>query len=194
MGLEVKETGDFRSVDAGTYPARCIRLIDIGTQHGEYQGTETVRKQVIIAWELPSELITAGDFIGQPYTVSRFYTASLSKKAALRKDLESWRGRAFSEDELSGFNLRNILDKCCLLSVIHNEQGRAKVGGVMALPKGMAVPERVNSLVCFDMSDYDNEQFSKLSEGIRGLIQQSDEWKFGHDEQVDNSSDEREAF
>lgn len=190
MSLEVRESGEFKSVNAGTYPARCVRLIDIGTQRGEYQGKETIRKQVIISWELPTELITSGKFIGEPYMVSRFYTASLSQKAALRKDLESWRGRAFTEDELEGFNLHNILDKGCMLSVIHDDKGRAKVGGVMALPKGMAIPDRVNEIVEFDLSNYNSEQFNKLTEGIRKLIERSEEWKFGQNEQVDHSSEE----
>ena len=40
---------------------------------------------------------------GKPFLVRRRYTASLHEKSALRKDLESWRGRAFTNVELDGF-------------------------------------------------------------------------------------------
>src|ERR1700685_4504260 len=95
--------GDFEQPPIGTHMARCVRVIDIGTQRGEYQGKVNIRRQCIIAWELPTELMSEGDSAGKPFIVSRFYTASLGKKANLRADLQNWRGREFTEEELSGF-------------------------------------------------------------------------------------------
>src|SRR5208337_1405024 len=68
------------------------------------------------------------------------YTLSLHEKAALRKDLESWRGRTFTEEELKGFDVENVLDVPCLLNVIHNGTSGtvyANVSGIMKLPKSM---------------------------------------------------------
>ena len=189
MSLTVDEKTTFKSVEPGTYVARCIRLIDIGTQHNEYQGRKQSKKQVIITWELPTELISEGEYEGQPYIVSRFYTASLGEKANLRKDLEAWRGRAFTQKELEGFSLKNILDKPCLLSIVHNEDGRARVGGVMALTKGMTVPDRINPLISFDISEWDDVVFAELSDGIKELIKKSDEYSKGN-EMRDNPPDD----
>ena len=122
MSLTVKETGEgFKQVAPGTYPARCIKVIDLGTQHGEYQGKPTTKQQIMVTWELPTELIEEGDFAGQPYAVSKFYTASLGEKANLRKDLEAWRGRAFTETELAGFDVKAILGKSCMVTIIPSE-------------------------------------------------------------------------
>jgi hypothetical protein len=155
--------------------ARCIRLIDIGTQHGEYQGKATARKQVIIVWELPNELMEDG----KPYVASKFYTASLGEKANLRKDLEAWRGRAFSDEDLAGFDLRNILGKPCMLSVVAKDGSdtKTKVGGVMAAPKGTTLPVATNDVFAFDVDEWDQELFDKLSDGIKKLIQASDEYR-----------------
>lgn len=169
--------GDFEQAPIGSHVARCVKIIDIGTQKGEYQGKVNIRRQCIIGWELPNELMTEGEYAGKPFTVSRFYTASLGEKANLRKDLESWRGRAFTEQELMGFDSKNILGKPCMLSVIHNDKGKARVSGVMALPKGMPLPEQVNPSVYFSLDDFDQAVFDKLSDGYKKLIQTSPEYQ-----------------
>jgi hypothetical protein len=58
---------------------------------------------------------------GKPFTVSKFYTASLGEKANLRADLKNWRGRDFTDEELAGFEAKNILGKPCMLSVVETE-------------------------------------------------------------------------
>ena len=178
MSLTVKESGtEFKQVAPGTYPARCIKVIDLGTQHGEYNGKPTVKQQILVTWELPTELIEDGELAGKPYAVSKFYTASLGEKANLRKDLESWRGRAFTEQELAGFNVKAILGKPCMLSIIHNDKSKAKISAVMALMKGVTVPDAMNPLVWFDISEWDDNAFDGLSKGIQEIIHHSDEYK-----------------
>ncbi len=169
--------GDFEQAPTGSHVARCVKIIDIGTQKGEYQGQANIRRQCIVGWELPTELMTEGDYAGKPFTVSRFYTASLGEKANLRKDLENWRGRAFTEQELLGFESKNILGKPCMLSITPNDKGKARVTGVMALPKGMPVPDQINATVYFSLDDFDQKVFDALSDGYKKLIQQSPEYQ-----------------
>lgn len=169
--------GDFEQAPIGTHVARCVKIIDIGTQKGEYQGKVNIRRQCIIGWELPLELMTEGEYAGKPFVVSRFYTASLGEKANLRKDLENWRGRAFTEQELMGFDSKNILGKPCLISIIHNDKGKARVAGVMAMTKGTAVPEQINPSVHFSLDEFDQKVFDSLSEGYKKFIQASPEYQ-----------------
>ena len=168
--------GTFEQAPVGAHVARCIALIDIGTHHGEYEGVPNVRHQVIVKWELPNELISEGEFAGKPFTVSEFYTLSLSEKANLRKALTAWRGKEFTEDELKGFDLKNVLNKPCMLQVGRNKKDRAKVQAVMSLPKGMVAPPQVNPGVYFSLSEFDGAVYESLSEGYKRLIGQSDEW------------------
>lgn len=116
--MVVKKTGgDFALPEAGMVQAVCSHIYDIGLQRGEYKGEEKITHQCVIMWEL-EERIKDGDHAGKRFTVSKFYTASLSEKANLRKDLASWRGRDFTEQELLGFELDNIIGVNCYLNLI----------------------------------------------------------------------------
>lgn len=167
---------DFEQPPVGTHVARCIKVIDIGTQRGDYQGKATSRRQCIIGWELSNELMAEGDYVGQPFTVSKFYTASLGEKANLRRDLENWRGRSFTDQELGGFESKNIIGKTCMLSLTLNEKAKIRVTGVMALPKGMEVPGQVNKSIYFSMDEFDAGVFDALSDGIKKMISSSPEY------------------
>lgn len=161
------EGQDFKQVPAGTHTAICIGVIDLGIQAGEYEGKRTERKQVLLRWELPTELMDDG----QPMIISAFLTNSLNEKAKLRHWLEAWRGRAFTEDELAGFDLRNVLLKACMVSVIHNDKGRAKVNAVMALPKGMPPLTPHNKPLTYDCDNPSGDVFNALPGGIQAIIQ-----------------------
>lgn len=169
--------GDFEQPPVGTHVARCIKIIDIGTQKGEYQGKATSKRQCIIGWELPTELMTEGELAGKPFMVSKFYTASLGEKANLRKDLQNWRGRDFTEQELQGFDAKNILDKCCLVGLTPNDKGKIRVTAVMALPKGTVAPARVNPIVYFSLDEFDQAVFDSLSDGYKKMITVSPEYQ-----------------
>lgn len=167
----------FEQAPADTHIARCIKLIDLGTQRGEYQGTPTVRNQVMITWELPNAKMTKGEAAGKPFIVSAFLTNSLGEKAKLRGWLEAWRGREFTQAELKKFDLQNILGKPCLVTVIHNEKGRAVITGVTKMPGGFECPPQVNKTLSFWLDEFDENAFAALPEGIRAIIAQSDEYK-----------------
>lgn len=178
MGRYAQDTGggEFQQAPAGTHIARAIKIIDLGTQHGEYQGQPTVRNQVVISWELPNELMTI-DGEEKPMIVSKFYTNSLSEKANLRRDLESWRSRPFTTEELMRFDLMKILGAPAMVTVIHNEKGKARVMGVAALPKGTKAPEPYNAPEAFWLDEWDAAKFEALSEGFKRIIAESDEYK-----------------
>src|SRR3990167_2256397 len=171
--MRVKDTGngDFEQPEPGSYAAICYKLIDIGTQQSEYQGKTIFKRQIVIGWELDEKISD-----GKPFIQANFYTASLNEKAKLRAHLEAWRGRQFSPEELQGFDLKNLLGKPCLLSLIKNEKGKIRVQGVSKLPKGMNAPEQTNQNVYFSLDDFDRAVFDGLSEGYKKLVMQSPEY------------------
>lgn len=129
-------SGDFEKAPVGTQQAVCVFVNDIGLQRSVYQGKELVKHQVIITWE-SSEKMTTGEYAGKPFMLSKYYTLSLNEKANLRKDLEAWRGRQFSEEELKAFDLENLIGANCLLNVVATENDKRKIASIMPLPKGM---------------------------------------------------------
>ena len=179
MSLTVSDTGggDFTPAPAGTHLARCVRLIDVGTHYNEKFGKR--QSKIQITFELPDEMIDT-ERGPEPHLVSGWYTASLHEKSNLRAVLEAWRGRAFTEKELQGFNLASVLDKPCQLAVVHKVNGDktyANIGAVMAMGKGQKCPARVNELLNFDLDDPDEAVLAKLSDRMREKIEDSDEWQ-----------------
>lgn len=169
---------EFEQAPTGNHIGRCIGLIDLGTQQGEYQGKTTHARKIVLRFELPNELISEGEFAGKPFVVSKFYTASLVEKANLRKDLEAWRGRPFTPDELMGFDSKNLLDKPCMVNVTHTEKKKAKISGVTPIPKGLVVPGRIHDLLYLSLepNEFKREVYEGLNDYWKGEIQKSPEW------------------
>ncbi len=178
MGRYSKEPqgGDFEQAPAGTHRATCYSIIDLGTQHVEFNGEEKTQNQVMISWELPDETMSDG----RPFSVSRFYTNSLHEKSSLRKDLAAWRGRDFTEQELAGFDLASIIGKGCLVSVVMNQKNKAKVGAVLAMPKGTATSKLVNDQRLFFLDEWDAHVWENLPKGLKAIIMKSDEYQQLH--------------
>lgn len=179
MGRYAQETGggDFQHAPVGTHVARCIRLIDLGTQQGEWQGKPLLKNQVLVMWELCNEMMEV-EGEKKPFIVSKFYTNSLSEKANLRKDLEQWRSKPFTDEELKKFDLQSILGAPCMVAVVEKGNGKegVKVSGVMKLPKGSEAPAAKNEVFAFWLDEFNAERFDGLSDGLKKIIQKSPEY------------------
>jgi hypothetical protein len=172
---------EFKPVPEGSHMAVCFRVIDLGTQRWEYQGTPQMGRKVLIAWELHGEAddgspLTTDD--GQPLSVSKEYTLSLGKKANLRADLESWRGRAFQESELQGFDISALLGQPCMVTIKHTQKGDKTYSNVATVSKFPAAlkdhkPKAVNKLQLFDVSEFDRSLYESLPEWLRKKIDAS---------------------
>jgi hypothetical protein len=170
---------DFQMPEPGTYLARCIKSIDLGTQTGDYQGTPWTRRQVMIVWELPDELLTEGEYAGQPFTVRKYYTASTTKKANLHRDLLSWFPTRLTAEKLEeeGFDTAKLLGLSCQVTLSRTETDRRKVEVITSAPKGVVVPPQVNKSVLFDLDDFDPEVYEGLSDKLKELIAKSPEYR-----------------
>lgn len=175
-----KGGGDFQQPPIGTHVARCIQVIDLGTQRDQWQGKPKLTRKVRITWELPNEKAVFDETKGEePFFVSKEYTLSLGDRANLRHDLEGWRGQEFTEDELKAFDLAKLLGRVCMLSVIHKTSASKKkyaaVTSVSRLPKGTVCPDQVNPSVEYSVEEGPNEVFKALPEWIREKITASEE-------------------
>jgi len=166
-------TKEFLRVPEGTHTAVCNMVVDCGIQPG---GKFQPRHQVYIRWEIPAERVEWTDREGQthegPMNIGRFYTASLAEKATLRRDLENWRGRPFTREELAGFDLFRILGTACQVIVAHSQGGGetyANVTGVMGFPRGQQKPVAENRLVKY--SPEEPGQYDELPAWLREKVQ-----------------------
>ena len=164
--------GQFELVPEGTYIGRCFKIIDLGTQTTEWQGEKKQQRKVLICWELLDDTVKMED--GRPFAATKKYTASLHEKAQLRKDLEAWRGKKFTEDELEGFDLKNVMGAYCMIQIVHSTDGNyANVNAIMSTKEK---PEAVNPNMFFDISEPDMEVFNSLSDRLKEQIESAPEW------------------
>lgn len=186
MIISEQNSNSFTPVPAGMWLARCYRIVDLGTQKTEFQGSIKMAKKLMVQWEIHSEdengnpLQTAK---GEPLSISKTYTVSLSEKATLRKDLVSWRGREFTADELRGFDLKSVLGAWAMVSVVtaQGNNGReytnvTNVNPVPAAMKKAGLPEGKNKLQIFNLQEPDMELYETFSQGIKAKIEVSPEW------------------
>lgn len=183
MKLPPSNGVEFTPPPAGTHVAVCYRVIDLGTQESEFQGTKKRQRKVMVSWELPNELMPEGEHAGEPFTQHQRYTLSSNEKATMRKHLESWRGKVFTDAELEAFDMKNMIGKPCFLNLVHEtKQGKTycNIAAIMALPKGTAVPPLKSATQYLSLdgmldSDFD-AVFAKLSKGLQETIKKSPEY------------------
>lgn len=179
MGIYVSDTGgggDFIPVPEGTHFAVCDMVVDLGKQKTTYMGDTTIKPQVYIRWQIPAERTewTDGDGVKHegPMVIGKTYTASLGEKANLRKDLQAWRGRAFTEEELRKFDISKLLGAPATISVTHKpkESGGvyANVTSIGGLPKGMDKPQLEGDALLY--GDEDQGAYDKLPKWLREKI------------------------
>jgi hypothetical protein len=117
----------------GIHAAVCVDCQDLGLLQGAYGAKHKIR----LVWQLDALDPEAGRRV----EVARVYTLSLSERAALRKDLERWRGRVFTDAELDlGFDLEKLIGVNCQVLVSHslsdNGSTYADVDSVLPAAKG----------------------------------------------------------
>jgi len=135
MSLTISESGstDFPKLEKGIYQGTCFRIVDLGTSDQTYGKEVSKKTRLCITFEITDAVDPETNETlmedGRPYAVSKTYTASLHEAAALRKHLESWRGKSFTDEELGGFDVTDLLGCTARIEVGHTEASAEHAGG-----------------------------------------------------------------
>jgi len=173
--------GDFEIAPEGVFLARCYKMVDVGTQTETGQfGTKENRK-VYLYWELletaDGEKVRMED--GEtPFSIFNSYKLSMHPKANLRKHLDSWRGKKFTDEEAADFDITKLLDKYCLLQITHSsskdgQKTYANVDGIMTTKKKV---DGINEICSFSIEDPDMDVFNDLPDWLQNKIEEAPEW------------------
>lgn len=179
MAINVSSKGgNFELPPEGNHLACCYSIIDLGTQHEkDFKGKETMRRKILFSFELCHEKRKfKDDEPEKPFSVSQRYTATLSDKSNLYRDLKAWRGRDFTPEEKEKFDISIFLGKYCMIQVSHNN-GYANIQNIASVPKGIEKTPRVNPMFEFSTEDMSEEKFSLLPEFAKKIVEQSQEYK-----------------
>jgi hypothetical protein len=181
-----KSNSDFPIIEAGPYAGRCYMVVDIGTHDAEYKGKKYKRRIVQIGWEFPEEQRDFGKGKMEPVVVSQKYTLTFgtqSKPSKLRTDLQSWRGRPFTQEELDKFKLdEHIVGVPATVTISHVEKFDksgmlAVVSGLGKIMKGITCPPAILKPLIYEINQGVGGQFNELPKWMQDAIRNSDEWK-----------------
>lgn len=154
MGVVAKDDGgkNFAPCPEGLHQAVCVDIVDMGEMDNKFNAGKKQHKARIV-WQVDVE---NHENKNKPFEVSRLYTVSLNEKASLRKDLEGWRGRKFTADELKGFDLDVLIGVNCQVNVVHftNLEGKTygNVQTIVPISKNM---ERIKAREYVRVQDRD---------------------------------------
>lgn len=140
MPLVIKESeGHFEPAPPGLHEAVCVDVVDLGMVDGKFGP----KRKLKLVWQLKMR-----NKLGEPFQARASYTQSLYEGSNLRRDLESWRGRAFTDAERKAFDVEKLIGVNCQISIKHDvsrSTGRtyAKVTVVLPANKGQNLkPEK----------------------------------------------------
>ena len=130
-----KPQSSFDPCPEGLHQAVCVDIVDMGLQKTPWGE----KLKVELRWQVDE----TNPRNGKRFELRKWYGLSLHEKATLRKDLECWRGRKFTEAELEGFDLEKLIGANCQLQVIHNitDEGKTFDNVQAIVPHNAKVPK-----------------------------------------------------
>lgn len=175
MSLTITKT-EIPLLDEGVYPGVCVAVIDLGMQYNERY--KKFHRKLMFIWEIPEETFELdGETLTR--TVSQMFTASLSEKSNLRKSLESWMGRALTQEEQFEFRAGEMVGQGCYLQIIHKCNGEktyANIANIMQLPKGVEKPTATSEPIIFDLDEpATHECFDWLPAFAQKMLEKADD-------------------
>lgn len=120
-------SGNFTPAPEGVHNAVCVDTVDNGMCDSQFGP----KHKLTIVWQIEECMES-----GKPFLVSKRYSASIHAKSTLRKDLKSWRGKDFTEDEAKEFDLESVVGAQAQLVIQHNEHEGTIYANVLAITKG----------------------------------------------------------
>ncbi len=189
-------------IPAGNYIARCYQMIHIGHVREMILGDIKTLNKVRIGWELPTEKKVFNPEKGeQPFVISEEYTLSMHEKSNLRKTLASWRGKDFTIEEATSFDITKLIGVSCMLNIIHkpakSDPSRMyqKIGSISPLAKGVTCPPQINPSSVLEYDKFNFAFFNSLPDFIKDKIKQSQEFmKLSSPEQTIFTNDDEANY
>lgn len=180
MSLIVSQSGggnypERKPLEAGAYAAICDMVVDLGVQPSP-GGQFAPKRTVLLRFQIPEvrvEFTKDGVTKNLPAVVSRTVALSLNEKSTLYSLLTSWRGKAFTPDELKAFDLGKVAGKPAFVNITHSAKGDrtyANLTSIMPLPRGMTPPALESEALVYSTDASDPDVFDKLPNWVQEKI------------------------
>ena len=206
MSLTVNASGggeDFPKLQPGKYEGTCFRIVDLGTSEQEYKGQTSKKKRIRLDFEITKAVDPADNEIKmqdeRPFGVGKTYTASLFEAATLRKDLENWRDKTFTDEELEGFDVGKLIGMTARIEIGHTAPSDYGPGGnpkILKLSRpdgGVQKVPTVNPISAFDMEVYCDEFNGNMSDKTKAMVDVFDQLPTYLQMEIENSFEYKAA-
>jgi hypothetical protein len=103
----------------------------------------------------------------------------MHEKAGLRKFLENWRGKTFTEDEAKRFDVSNLLGAPGMITVTHTvKEGKtySNIAAIAPVMKGMTCPDQFNSSKILSYDNFNFELFNELPKFLQDQMAATPEY------------------
>jgi len=168
-------------IPEGQYDTICYLVVELGTHTRVGSFGEKTNPELMIGFEIPELTITYekdGKEVTAPRVINQKFNQSLGEKANLRKFLESWRGKSFTDDDLKTFTPDKVIGVGATLSIEHSKDGKyANIKSIAPLHKSVKLGAPYNETINFGISDLNTALFDKLYPWIQNIIKESAEYK-----------------
>jgi len=152
----------------GQYAAVCVDCIDLGLTVEQFgQNPPQIKDKVVLVFR------TDAARGGKPLHIAQTFTASMDPKANLRKFLEAWRGRPYTNAEAreQGISLDALVGMGALLTIAHKESQSgntyAFITSIQQLPARMA--EDLPSLTGYERAASWEKRKQENAEKVRAF-------------------------
>ena len=137
---------------------------------------------------------------GRPFAVSGTYTASLFEQAKLHQHLVSWRGKAFTEEELQGFDMSKLLGCTARIEVAHTKPspdgkggGNPKIHNLQRPDGGIKVVDTENETRSFDLDVFCNFKKDPATPGGKAMSDMFDTFPDWQQSKIEDSYEYKKA-
>jgi hypothetical protein len=110
-----KKQSTYKPSPEGLHQAVCCDVWEPFDVEDNFNAGQLVT-QTRIVWQID----VTDEKWDRPVEVSQLYRLSLHEKSKLCQHLEAWRGRKFTAEEKTGFDLEDLLGANCQIQVVHN--------------------------------------------------------------------------
>jgi len=164
-----------KPIPAAAYAAVLDLVADLGVQPSP-NGQFAPKRTVVLRFQIPEirvEITQNGETKDLPAVISRTVGLSLNEKSTLYGLLTSWRGKAFTPEELRRFDLSVIAGKPAFINVTHSVKGDrtyANLTSIMPLPKSIPAPVLEGKALVYSTDTPDAAVFDQLPAWIQDRI------------------------
>lgn len=165
----------------GIYLGVCCEIIDLGMQTSNFEGKETINREVMLRWELPELTYTTKDGDELPRMINKRMRMVYNEKSNLGKLLKSWTPMLLPKDMKQGFDLTQLLGMGAQVTVTHQKKktgdGLREEYAFAGLMKGYAVPAPTHTLV-YDLDAPDAlAALATLPEWLQEIIREGETYR-----------------